>query len=85
MADAQELADWDKHIRVKRRELLEMEANLNRVSPVFDVMLPVRTASHTTVDIMSRRLTAVVCSKRLQLQSGMSYYCTAFFSELLEG
>jgi len=25
------VADWDKHIRLKRRELLEMEANLNRV------------------------------------------------------
>lgn len=32
MADAQGLADWDKHIRLKRRELLEMEANLNRVA-----------------------------------------------------
>jgi hypothetical protein len=31
VADAQGLADWDKHIRLKRRELLEMEANLNRV------------------------------------------------------
>ncbi|KAL0051174.1 hypothetical protein WJX82_003079 [Trebouxia sp. C0006] len=32
VADAQGLADWDKHIRLKRRELLEMEANLNRVA-----------------------------------------------------
>lgn len=29
--DAQKLADWDKHIRLKRRELLEMEAHLERV------------------------------------------------------
>ena len=32
VTDAQELADWDKPIRNKRRELLELEANLNRVS-----------------------------------------------------
>lgn len=32
MADARDLADWDKHIRLKRRELLDMEANLNRVA-----------------------------------------------------
>lgn len=31
MADAQSLAEWDRHIRRKRRELLEMEAHLNRV------------------------------------------------------
>ena len=31
MEDAQKLADWDKHIRLKRRELLEMEAHLERV------------------------------------------------------
>lgn len=31
MADAQRLAEWDQHIRRKRRELLEMEAHLNRV------------------------------------------------------
>ena len=31
VADAQSLAEWDQHIRRKRRELLEMEAHLNRV------------------------------------------------------
>lgn len=31
VADAQSLAEWDDHIRRKRRELLEMEAHLNRV------------------------------------------------------
>ena len=29
--DAQGLADWDKHIRTKRGELLKMEASLNAV------------------------------------------------------
>ena len=31
VADAQSLAEWDQQIRRKRRELLEMEAHLNRV------------------------------------------------------
>ena len=31
VADAQSLAEWDQHIRSKRRELLKMEAHLNRV------------------------------------------------------
>lgn len=31
VADAQSLAEWDQHIRRKRRELLEMEAHLSRV------------------------------------------------------
>lgn len=36
VADAQGLADWDNHIRIKRRELLEMEANLSRVARAQD-------------------------------------------------
>lgn len=31
MADAQSLAEWDQDIRRNRRQLLEMEAHLNRV------------------------------------------------------
>ena len=40
VADAQSLAEWDSHIRRKRRELLELEAHLNRVA-----------AWHTCIDV----------------------------------
>lgn len=38
--DAQKLADWDKHIRLKRRELLQMEANLDRVRCLPQQLFP---------------------------------------------
>ena len=39
VADAQSLAEWDDHIRRKRRELLEMEAHLNRVCLQCSMMM----------------------------------------------
>lgn len=36
--DAQRLADWDKHIRLKRRELLELEAHLERVHSCWSLL-----------------------------------------------
>ena len=38
VADAQSLAEWDQHIRRKRRELLEMESHLNRVCLQQDLL-----------------------------------------------
>lgn len=90
MADAQSLAEWDQHIRRKRRELLEMEAHLNRVCLQY-VCICSSVACIIRYAMLTLRVTNAfsqhnntgyhICANQLQLAMHMMSGCTGWTSK----